>query len=69
MLGMTCVLCKQDVTLLDLDAEGYGGAPAHSWCAEATRQAVRDALDEANRMVVEDTDPRHHRRGVRPAAA
>lgn len=66
---MTCILCGGPVTLLDLDAEGYGGMPAHDVCAGAYRQALRDALDEANRMVMDDHDPRHHRGHLRPPHA
>lgn len=66
---MKCALCHQDVTLLDLDAEGYAGLPAHATCAEGQRQALRDALDEANAMVLAEPDPRRHRGHLRPVAA
>lgn len=54
---MLCILCHQPVDLLTLDAEGYGGMPAHESCAEAHRQSIRDALDEANRMVLAERRP------------
>lgn len=66
---MKCVLCRNDVSLLDLDAEGYAGLPAHTWCAEAHRQSLRDALDEANRMVLAEPDPRRHSKRERSSAA
>lgn len=66
---MKCVLCRNDVSLLDLDAEGYAGLPAHTWCAEAHRQSLRDALDEANRMVLDEPDPRRHSKRERSSAA
>lgn len=59
---MECVLCHTEVNLLDLDAEGYGGLPAHTVCARAQRQAIKDALDEAHRMIANEPDPRRHRR-------
>lgn len=59
---MTCILCTGPVDLFDLDAEGYGGLPAHTTCAKAARAALGDALDEAKRMVEAESDPRRHRR-------
>lgn len=65
---MNCVLCHQPVDLLTLDAEGYGGMPAHESCAEGHRQALRDALDSANAMVLAEPDPARHRNHRRPPA-
>ena len=66
---MHCVLCRAEVKLLDLDADGYAGMPAHTWCAEAHRQSIRDALDEANRMVMAEPNPKYHRKGLVPPPA
>ncbi len=66
---MTCVLCHQPITLLDLDAEGYEGLPAHEHCASAVRAELAAVLAEAEALVLAEQDPRRHRRGVRPTAA
>ena len=58
---MNCCLCHARIDLWDLSADGYVGLPAHTWCADAERQAVADALDEANRPVV-DWHEAHPRR-------
>lgn len=50
---MRCILCTHHIDLWDLDAEGYSGDPAHTVCAEAARQAWRDALDWAAAQRVE----------------
>ena len=57
MNGLTCVLCRQPVDLFELDAEGYGGDPAHNTCA----QAARDALNEAIDRIAAENRKRYHR--------
>lgn len=42
---MICALCFQQVTLLDLDGEGWCGDPAHKVCADAARAAFAEACD------------------------
>lgn len=55
---MICALCHTEVTLLDLDAQGYLGEPAHEHCAAGAREAERAAAT----MVTDEQDPRRHRR-------
>lgn len=62
---MLCVLCGADVNLLDLDVPGWNGEPAHTTCAAAARQALSDA----NAMVMAEPDPKRHRNHLRPVAA
>lgn len=62
---MNCILCHERIDLFDLDDDGYCGLPAHRVCAGSQREALREALDDANRSVV-DWHERHPRR---PAAA
>lgn len=58
---MVCTLCGREVTLLDLDHDGWDGQPAHDYCA----QSARDALA----MIRAEPDPRRHRGHPRKLAA
>lgn len=65
---MICALCHQPVDLLTLDAEGYGGLPAHEACAAGLRSELAEFLSEVEAMIVAEPDPRRHRGHLRPAA-
>lgn len=65
---MMCVLCHTEVSLLDLDAEGIGGMPAHAYCARDYRAEADRVLADATAAILAEPDPRRHRRGLSPAA-
>lgn len=63
---MICTLCHTSISLWELDAEGIEGLPAHEHCAVAFRAEAAAALAEAELMILNEHDPRRHRRGVTP---
>lgn len=65
---MECVLCHTEVTLFDLDAEGYGGMPAHEACASAVRAECAALLADCEALILAEPDPRRHRRSARSVA-
>lgn len=65
---MICALCHQGIDLFDLDEQGVGGMPAHRTCAEPYRAEVAKVLEECNRMILAEPDPRRHRHHVSPPA-
>lgn len=58
---MTCALCRQPVTLLDLDPAGWCGEPAHEACA----RTAMTAFDEACEQIAAQHRARHDRIGKR----
>lgn len=66
---MECILCHTAVDLWTLDAEGVGGMPAHTSCAEGYRADAAEHLRQLQLAILAERDPRRHRHHLRPAAA
>jgi hypothetical protein len=66
---MICALCHQAVDLFDLDDEGVGGMPAHGTCARDYRAELAKVLREVELMILDEHDPRRHRKHLVPPAA
>lgn len=65
---MNCALCHAHIDLWDLDVDTIPGVPTHGSCAAAYKAEVDAVLADAQAMVLAETDPRKHRRHLRPAA-
>lgn len=62
---MRCILCHQEVDLLTLDTEGWGGQPAHESCAAPMRAELARFLSEVQADIRAEKDPRRHRASAR----